>query len=154
MKGFLLAIFLAPIAAFSQIRVDDVGDGWKSKVDSAIVLIRQTSPQAAALLDSTTIHVEFWLGDRSSTRPDPKGGKGTILLAVDEIELGIQNIAAVLVHESFHLHIHKIKYKMSPKDEEVAAYVWEIMFLKQVKDCPDWLIINAEYRIRSLSAGN
>lgn len=153
MKGFLLAIFLAPIAAFSQIRVDDVGDGWKSKVDSAIVLIKQTSPQAAALLDSTTIHIEFWLGDRSSTRPDPKGGKGTILLAVDEIELGIQNIAAVLVHESFHLHIHKIKYKMAQRDEEVAAYVWEIMFLKQIPNCPDWLIINAEYQIRTLSSG-
>jgi hypothetical protein len=154
MKRFILAILLAPLCASAQIKIDDVGDGWKAKVDSAMFIISQVSPHAKALIDSTTEHVEFWLGDRSSTRPDPKGGKGTILLAVDEIELGVVNIAAVLVHESFHLHIHRIKYKMAATDEEIAAYVWELAFLKQVTSCPSWLIRNAEYQIRTLSTQN
>jgi hypothetical protein len=154
MKRFLIALLFAPLCASAQIKVDDVGDGWKAKVDSAILVIATVSPHAKALLDSTTIRIEFWLGDRSSTRPDPKGNRGTILLAVDEIELGVMNIAAVLVHESFHLHIHRIKYKMSATDEEIAAYVWELAFLKQVVGCPAWLIRNAEFQIRTLSTQN
>lgn len=154
MKGLITLLLMIPISAIAQIRVDDVGDGWKAKVDSAITLIANVSPQAKALLDSTTEHVEFWLGDRSSTRPDPKRGKGTILLAVDEIGLGVTNIAAVLVHESFHLHLYNIKYTMKPEDEEIAAYVWELMFLKQVVGCPYWLLKNAEYQIKTISSGN
>jgi hypothetical protein len=155
MKRLLLSLLsLLSFSAFSQIAIDDVGDGWKSRVDSAITIIAQVSPEAKALLDSTTNRVEFWLGDRSSTRPEPGGKKGTILLAVDEIDLGIYNIAAVLVHESFHLHIHRIKFKMKPTDEEIAAYIWEMMFLKQIPNCPPWLIINAEYQIKLLSSEN
>lgn len=147
----MLALILTPIMASAQIKVDDVGDGWKLKVDSAIQLIKQVSPDAGAVLDSNVDRVEFWLGDRSSTRPDRNGGKGTILIAVDEIPLGIYNIAAVLVHESLHLHFNRIKFKLDPKQEELTAYCWELLFLIQIPNCPTWLIQNAEFQIRTLS---
>lgn len=146
----LLLICTISIVANAQIKVDDVGDGWKLKVDSAIQLIGRTSIDAKNLLDSSTARVEFWLGDRSSTRPDPDRKRGTILLAVDEIGLGIENIAAVLVHESFHLHIYNLGYKLDPIDEERWAYTWELLFLTQVQNCPHWLILNAEYQINAL----
>ncbi len=137
-----------------QIVVDDVGDGWKKKVDSAMTLVKTVSPDAWALIDSTTNRVEFWLGDRSSTRPDPNFKKGTILLAVDEIDLGVINIAAVLVHESLHLSFHQKKFGLDPIQEEVTAYLWELAFLLQVPNCPVWLVKNAEYQIMTLRSKN
>jgi len=150
MRTIFIVLMLLPTLLSAQIKVDDVGDGWKSRVDSAIQLIQKVSPDAWALLDSTTNKVEFWLGDRSSTRPDPAFGKGTILLAVDDIELGVFNVAAVLVHESLHLSFHQKKLRLEAKQEELTAYLWELLFLMQVPGCPFWLIHNAEYQIKTI----
>lgn len=152
MRALFLLLVSFPILATAQIRVDNVGDGWKARVDSAIQLVKEVSPTAWALLDSTTANVEFWLGDRSSTRPDPTFKKGTILLAVDEIEFGIVNIAAVLVHESFHLSLHQRQFKIESNQEEITAYVWELLFLMQVPNCPLWLIHNAESQIKLIQS--
>jgi len=152
MRTIFIILLSFPFTAFGQILIDDVGDGWKKKVDSAIVLIKKVSPYAWAVLDNSTNRVEFWLGDRSSTRPDPNFGKGTILMAVDEIELGIVNMAAVLVHESLHLHFHQNKLGLEPNHEEITAYLWELVFLIQVPSCPVWLIKNAEYQISTLQS--
>jgi hypothetical protein len=154
MKRLLIILSLLPINLFGQILVDDVGDGWKNKVDSAICLIQTVSPEASALLTRTTNRVEFWLGDRSSTRPDPNLGQGTILLAVDEIGLGIINIAAVLVHESLHLFLHQTQAGLQPDHEEATAYFWELIFLEKVPNCPTWLIINAETQLKAIGTGN
>jgi hypothetical protein len=150
MRILFILIMSLPTLVSAQIKIDDVGDGWKVKVDSAITLIKKVSPDAWLLLDSTTSNVEFWLGDRSSTRPDPNFKKGTILLAVDEIELGVVNIAAVLVHESLHLSFHQRKFALEPKQEELTAYLWELLFLVQVPNCPLWLIQNAEAQIKTI----
>ena len=41
-KNALISFFLLiTTSLFSQITIDDVGDGWKSKVDSALVLIQR-----------------------------------------------------------------------------------------------------------------
>lgn len=154
MRTLLIILICLPTLLKAQIQVDDVGDGWKSKVDSAITLIKSVSPEAWSVLDSTTSHIEFWLGDRSSTRPDPNFNKGTILLAVDEIELGIVNIAAVLVHESLHLSFHQKQLKIDQNQEEITAYVWELLFLMKVPNCPIWLIHNAESQIKLIYSRN
>lgn len=154
MRILLLILISLPTVLSAQIKIDDVGDGWKNKVDSAVTLIKTVSPDAWSLLDSTTANIEFWLGDRSSTRPDPNFKKGTILLAVDEIELGIVNIAAVLVHESLHLSFHQKQFKLDPKQEELTAYLWELLFLSQVPNCPLWLIYNAESQIKIIYSEN
>lgn len=151
MKRLLLLLMIVPVITPAQIKIDDVGDGWKKKVDSAISLISATSDQADMLVRATTGRIEFWLGDRSSVSYPRDSTKGTILLAVGELKLGIENIAAVIVHESFHLHIAKIRHKMKSREEEIAAYAWELVFLKQIPNCPNWLILNAEYQIDALS---
>jgi hypothetical protein len=154
MKAIFFILILLPIQVIGQIRVDDVGDGWKAKVDSAITLVRNTSPEAYKVLVNSTSNVEFWLGDRSSTRPNPDFTKGTILLAVDEIELGIVNISAVLVHESLHLYFHQVKANLDPNHEEATAYFWELIFLFKVPNCPNWLIINAETQLKAIGSQN
>ena len=60
MRLFLLLLFVtlfSPI--YSQIKIDDVGDGWKSKVDSAIVLIKEKDPEKYNLLMTHCKEVEF-----------------------------------------------------------------------------------------------
>jgi hypothetical protein len=154
MKALSILALLIPLQLFGQIKVDDVGDGWKAKVDSAITLVQTVSPEAYRILLTSTDRVEFWLGDRSSTRPDPNYQKGIILLAVDEMQLGVVNIAAVLVHESLHLHFHRTQTKLDQKQEEVTAYFWELIFLLSVPNCPDWLIINAETQMKAIGERN
>lgn len=154
MKNLFLLIMMLPFAAFSQIHIDEVGDGWKAKVDSALVLIKQTSPEAWAVVESSTAKIEFWIGDRSSTIPAKNGAKGTILIAVDEVPLGIYNIASVIVHESIHLHFLRTGVSMPPVQEEISAYCWELIFLNRVPNCPDWLKYNAIYQISQLQANN
>ena len=154
MKALIFVLILLPIQAIAQIKVDDVGDGWKAKVDSAITLVKDVSPEAYKVLIGSTDRVEFWLGDRSSTRPDPDYNRGTILLAVDEIELGVVNIAAALVHESLHLRFHQNRTKLEPDHEEATAYFWELLFLLKVPNCPEWLIINAETQLKAIGNRN
>jgi len=151
MRTILFLLLSMPSLLFGQIVIDEVGDGWKAKVDSAIQLIKTNAPEAYRVLEENTNHIEFWIGDMSTTAPDPKKGKGTILIAVDEIELGIYNLAAVLVHESLHLHFHRKGIKMDPIQEEITAYAWEKLFLIQLPNCPMWLIQNADFQIRQLS---
>ena len=55
-------LFAVPSLVFSQIKIDDVGDGWKSKVDSAIVLIKNTDPEKYQVLINNCERVEFITG--------------------------------------------------------------------------------------------
>lgn len=130
---------LIPLLSFSQIKVDDVGDGWKSKVDSAITLIKENDPDKYQVLISNCERVEFIIGDHSTTQP-PK----TIVITVNDAQSpSINNIAAILVHESFHLNVWNCGIKMDPKQEEKAAYTWEYDFLCKLPHVEDWLFLNA-----------
>lgn len=132
-------LFAVPSLVFSQIKIDDVGDGWKSKVDSAIVLIKNTDPEKYQVLINNCERVEFIIGDHSTTLP-PK----TIVITVKDVQHpSINNIAAILVHESFHLKIWNANVKLTPKEEEKAAYTWEYDFLCKLPHVEDWLFLNA-----------
>jgi hypothetical protein len=39
MKLLVICLSFIPFIAFSQIRIDDVGDGWKTQVEQALQLI-------------------------------------------------------------------------------------------------------------------
>jgi hypothetical protein len=41
----ILLFFIFGINAFSQIKIEDVGDNWRSKVTEALVLIKNTDTQ-------------------------------------------------------------------------------------------------------------
>lgn len=143
-KNALIAILIfLPIFSFAQIKVDDVGDGWKVKVDSAISLIKNKDPEKYETLIKNCNRVEFIIGDFSSTRPP-----NIIAITTKDMNKGsINNIAAILVHESFHLRIWNSGIIMNSRKEEKEAYMYEYDFLCGLSDVEEWLFLNAINRI-------
>ena len=143
-KNALIAILIfLPIFSFAQIKVDDVGDGWKVKVDSAISLIKVKDPEKYEVLMKNCNRVEFIIGDFSSTRPP-----NIIAITTKDMNKGsINNIAAILVHESFHLRIWNSGIIMNSRKEEKEAYMYEYDFLCRLSDVEEWLFLNAINRI-------
>jgi len=136
-KNALITLLLFPIVSYSQIRVDDVGDGWKPKVDSAISLIKKVDYARYEVLVKNCDKIEFIIGDFSTTKPP-----NVIAITTKDINKGsINNIAAVLVHESYHLMLWNQGIKMDPKKEEKEAYTWEYEFLCKLPDVEDWLFL-------------
>jgi hypothetical protein len=138
-KNALITLLLIPTFAFAQIKVDDVGDGWKPKVDSAISLIQQRDPEKYEVLIKNCNKVEFIIGDFSTTKPP-----NVIAITTKDMKIGsINNIAAILVHESYHLKLWNEGIKIDPKKEEKEAYHWEYDFLCKLSNVEDWLFLNA-----------
>jgi len=146
MKGlFLTCMLFAANLAFGQIKIDKAGDGWDLKVDSAIQLIKETDYEKAIVLDSVCNKVEFWQGS-FSTNEGSYRNKGTILVSVKDVKLNsINNLAAVLVHESLHLLFLKKGMVLSPGKEEMYCYRYELEFILKLKDPEPWLIQHANY---------
>lgn len=137
MKAIFVLIFLTGLPLFGQIKVDKAGDGWDLKVDSALALIRETDPTKYALLDSVCANVSFWLSDFSSCESE-EGGR--IYISVRDVKLNsINNLASVLVHESFHLYIWKRKFILSPKEEENYCYRYELELVSKLPNLEPWL---------------
>ena len=138
MKAIFVLIFLTSLPLFGQIKVDKAGDGWDLKVDSALTLIKQTDSAKYALLDSVCSNVSFWLSDFSSCDLEEEGGR--IYISVRDVKLNsINNLAAVLVHESFHLYIWKRKFILSPKEEENYCYRYELELVNKLPNLEPWL---------------
>jgi len=88
-------------------------------------------------------HVTFWNGNFSTTE-----NSHTIMISQSDILRGsVNNVAAVLVHESRHLYFRKHGIKMKEIDEETLAYMFELDFLKQIPGVEQYLIDNAKRRI-------
>ena len=137
MKAIFLLASLAILPLFGQIRVDKAGDGWDLKVDSALTLIKTTDSTKYALLDSVCANVSFWLSDFSSCESE-EGGR--IYISVRDVKLNsINNLASVLVHESFHLYIWKRKFILSPKEEENYCYRYELELVSKLPNLEPWL---------------
>lgn len=136
-------MMLVPILSFSQIKIDDVGDGWKTKVDSAISLIKRTDKERYEVLVENCSKVEFIIGDFSTTKPP-----NVIAITTKDMNRGsINNIAAILVHESYHLMLWNKGIKIDPKKEEKEAYTWEYEFLCKLPDVEDWLFLHTVNQI-------
>ena len=135
----LIFFLLLPTLTFGQITVQDVGDGWKAKVDSAIELIKKTDTISYQILMENCKDVEFIIGKYSTTKPPY-----TIAITTKDMSLNsINNIAAVLVHESYHLFIYNNKIQYSVNEEEAVCYQREYDFLCKLSDVEDWLFLNA-----------
>ena len=130
MKAIFVLIFLTSLPLFGQIKFDKAGDGWDLKVDSSLTLIKTTDSAKYALLDSVCSNVSFWLSDFSSCESE-EGGR--IYISVRDVKLNsINNLASVLVHESFHLYIWKRKFILSPKEEENYCYRYELELVNKL----------------------
>ena len=139
MKSLLLILLILPNFLFSQIKIDKAGDGWDSKIDSALQLIKKTDIEKYRLLDSVCGKVEFWSSGFSSNE-GKYGEKGIILVAVKDVKLNsINNLAVVLVHESLHLHVLQKGYIIIPEQEEAWCYRYELDFIDKLHNPEPWL---------------
>ena len=137
-----IILVLFPILLSSQIKVIDVGDGWKSKIDQAIKVIEKYDSPKYSVLIKECKQIDFGLLSYSTN-----DGNGTIILPVEVLQRGcINDIAACLVHEALHLRLTRLT-KVHDDTEEVVCYKWELDFLQHIPNVEDWLINNAKYQI-------
>lgn len=134
-----LILFLLPAFLFSQIKIIDVGDKWKSRVEEAIELIKNTDTVKYEVLINNCKTVDFLIGDYSTTVPP-----GTIVINTKDFKLdSVNNIASILVHESYHLYLYNKGIKIPESQEEVICYKYEYDFLCKLHTVEGWLIKNA-----------
>lgn len=134
-------------SSFSQIRIADVGDGWKGKVEQALDTIKKYDIQKYCLIMENCSNVAYWNGGFSTTE-----GDSTITIPTIEMKNGnVYNIAAILVHETIHLYFKRLKFNILPNIEEVIAYQHEFEFLETIPCVDPWLIENAKNKINHYS---
>jgi len=148
MKIWIVSILLILSSySFSQIKITDVGDGWKGKVEQALDTIQKYDKEKYYLIMETCKVVAYWNGGFSTTESG-----NTITIPAKEMNDGnIYNIAAILVHESLHLYFLSTNFTLNQNVEEVIAYQHELEFLKRVPCVDEWLIKNAENKIKVYS---
>jgi hypothetical protein len=143
----LLTLLTLSTYSFSQIRITDVGDGWKGKVEQALDTIQKYDKEKYYLIMETCKVVAYWNGGFATTESD-----SIITIPTKEMNNGnIYNIAAILVHESLHLYFLTTKFNLKPNVEEVIAYQHELEFLKKVPCVDEWLVENAKNKIKFYS---
>lgn len=144
----LLFLFIT-LHSFGQLRVTDVGDGWKEKVDSALKIIQTYDIEKYNVILETCTLIGYWNESFSTTE-----GDSVILISTKDMNhASINNIAAILVHESMHLYIKQLYGKVSPNREETLCYIYELNFLYKVPNVEMWLIENATSKIKYYSKG-
>lgn len=149
MKLYFLLLFTVlfnPI--YSQIKADDVGDGWKFRVDSALTLIKEVDYEKYVLLEEFCNHISYWNGGFSTIEDS-----STILITQRDMLFGsINNIAAILIHESKHLFFMRYNIKLPLHEEELRCYRYELEFLLKIPNVEPWLIENAKSKIKLYSS--
>ena len=139
----LLILLTLSTYSISQIKITDVGDGWKGKVEQALDTIQKYDKDKYYLIMETCKVVAYWNGGFATTESD-----SIITIPTKEMNNGnIYNIAAILVHESLHLYFLSTKFKLNPNVEEVIAYQHELEFLNKIPCVDEWLIKNAQNKI-------
>lgn len=132
-------LFLAN-SCFCQ-TISKAGDGWDTKVDSAIQIIKQYDPEKYFVLTKVCQRIDFWKSSFSST--GIVEGDYTILVADADVKLqSINNLACVLVHESQHLVYAMQDHNMSETEEEFKCYLYELSFAKNIPTPEPWLLAN------------
>lgn len=139
MKKLLLLLFL-PIIGYSQITIDDVGDGWKAKVEQALIVIQTNDVEAYDMVKKHCKKISYLVSTFSTTQ-----NGDTVLITTNDMNANsINNIAAIIVHESFHLKALHDNYGLTEQEEESKAYEIELKFLQKIPNVEQWLINNAK----------
>lgn len=147
MTRFLSFLLISPL--FGQIQVDKAGDGWDQKIDSAISLIRETDSAKYSLLESNCSKVSFWVSDFSSNEITQEE-RGIIYISTKEIGLNsINNLAAVLVHESLHLYLSRKGARFPVEKEENYCYKYELEFIRKLPNPEPWLVQHTQEQIKN-----
>ena len=143
MKLLIICLSFIPFFSFTQIKIDDVGDGWKGKVEQAIEIVKQYDSEKYTLLMENCKHISYSLLAFSTTE-----NGNTILISQKEILKGnINDIAAILVHESLHLYLLQNQIKMAFNEEEILCYTYELELLFKIPNVEPWLLSHAKSQI-------
>ena len=118
---------------YSQIILPVTASQYTKTIDSAITLIKITDTAVYNRLDSMVDVIDMWLSAFSSC--DTK----VIYISRNDVLLGVQNVAAVLVHESQHLWIWHSNINLNKQDEEIMCYKYELAFLDKIPNCEKYL---------------
>jgi hypothetical protein len=144
----LVLLFLFPVCSFSQPVIDDGGDNWKGKVSEALVKLSQYDDASHTIVTKSCDRISFWMGDFSSNVVT-KEKERTILISTKEIQFGsINNLIAILLHESVHLWVIQHQVDLEHEDEEILCYSLELECLKRIPDVEPWLLQHAETQIQ------
>jgi hypothetical protein len=136
----LISLFVLTNSCFCQ-TIAKAGDGWDLKVDSALRLIKTVDSSKYVVIKDVCQRIDFWKSSFSST--GVVEGDYTILVADADIKLNsINNLAAVLVHESLHLMFVLEDAVMSEREEEFRCYLYELSFIKNIPTPEPWLLAN------------
>jgi len=148
-NALILLLVLFPLFSFSQIKIPNVGDEWKPEVDSAISLIKKIDTSSYRILIENCNEIEFIVSNTSSTKPPH-----TIAINTGDLKIkSINNIACVLVHESYHLYIFNNRIFLTPNEEELVCYNREYRFLCKLSGIEDWLFNHVITQILKLRQG-
>jgi hypothetical protein len=141
MKRLLVSLLIFLTISCKAQTIAKAGDGWDLKIDSAIQLIKTIDPEKYKVFTDVCQRVDFWKSSFSST--GVVDGDYTIFIADADIKLkSINNLAAVLVHESMHLVFVLEDAVMSEKEEEFKCYLYELSFIKNIPTPEPWLLAN------------
>ena len=144
---FIITIILFPLLLKSQINIPDVGSGWKAKVQQAIEVVKKYDSLKYDILIQQCKQIDFGLIPFATS-----DGKSTIILPVEVLSRGcINDIAACLVHESYHMQLNRYQIDLDENYEEVMCYEWELAFLRKIPNIETWLILNATHQIKVYS---
>lgn len=140
MKQLLACLsLLITLTVSAQIKVDDVGEGWKDSVNRAIEKIKESDQFYRVFLNANCNHISYTMASFSTTE-----GDSTILISTRQMKAGyVNDIAATLVHESLHLYLKRLGLKLTEREEELMCYRFELMFLFRVIDVEAWLMSHA-----------
>ena len=140
MRFITLLMLLFSIQSFSQIVIDDVGEGWKTKVEESLGVIQKVDSSKYNVVIKQCKRIGFWNNKFSTTE-----GDDVILISKKDIQSGnINNLSAIIIHESKHLYYKNNNIFLDERDEEILCYQYELDFLKQMTLVEDWLIKHCE----------
>jgi len=152
MRYLIFLILFIPLTSLAQIKIDKAGDFWDLKVDSALNKIKLIDSVYYSHILQVCDTVSFWSANFSSCY----GGyekKGTIIISSKDMRSNdIDDICAVLVHESLHLKILMDGVEMDGNDEEALCYAYEKLFLLKVPGVNQYLIKHADDMILIMEA--
>lgn len=140
----IILLVLFPIVSFSQIKIDKAGDKWELQIDSALQVIAKYDSAKMEIVESVCKRISVWANTISSNEFDEKGN-GVILVSSADLKLkNINDIAAVIVHESLHLYFKKNNIFFASEDaEEIRCYKYELDFLMKLPNPEIWLVKHA-----------
>ena len=144
-KTYLLSIIiLLSTNLFGQPKIAPVDFFWIKRVDSALNIIKNTDKSVYDTLTKYCTNIGFWNGKFSTI----EGINEIVITKNDVIQGPINNLAAVIVHESRHLRYVNNNIIKTLNEEEIDCFMYEKTFLLKIPNVEIWLIENAEKEIK------